>query len=117
MKTLGAITDHIYNQYNSPFNRLNITFNLDISDRTLPLTHPDKLSAAIKLYFDFIIKNHPGCEITISAQANQIVIKDNNYFFSVDNLQHLNQELQKLIPHATLRTRIGFGATLTLPLI
>lgn len=116
MKNLGAIIDQLYNHYHPLFTRANITFNLDVSDPTLVPAHPAKLHSAVQLYLDFALKNHPGCEITLSNQAHQLVIKDSNYFFSIDTLNLLNQQLQKLIPGAHLRTRIGFGATLTLPL-
>lgn len=115
MLKVQTLVGKIFQTYQPIFVGANINFNLDL--KTTARTSQEKsLRSVIQLYLDFATQNHPGAEIVLSADNQQIIIRDSNFFFPNSSFSQLSADITKLIPNAKLQTRIGFGTTLVLPL-
>lgn len=113
MFRLSLIINEIYNKYLPLAEKSNISLNLDFCDPTQTIDTPESIQDDLEKHLNSLIKNHRNgdrSEIKLSVRKNAITITDNQTILSKTLCNLLSGE------HITVKSRIGFGTTVTIPL-
>ncbi len=121
---LSDIIDPIYHEYAIKLERSGHTLDLDIMRRHHQIENYDKITKLLVSYFDFACTSNEKGNIVISMTAQKkntlTDLSPVEYYITIKDtsvLMNLEQREKFAILGAKIRSRLGFGTILQIPVV
>ena len=108
MYRLSFVIHEIYNKYLPLAEKAGISLNLDFPDPTLKTKEPSKVKAKLDKHVESALKRTISGEISINVYRGKIIVKDTGTVLSKPMIALIESE------HVHVKSRVGFGTTVTI---
>ncbi len=120
MQNISTIVAELYRTYAPKLTKINYHLDLDIADPSFKPAHPAAIKKACVMYFDFILRasraNHfrGKGNITLGIKQHQFYLKDSLTIMNTDEKAPFTALATTSHSNITVRSRLGYGTTLTI---
>ena len=109
MYRLSFVVNEIYNKYLPLAEKAGISLNLDFPDTTMKVDEPSKIKDDLDKHVGSAMGRAIKGEVSINVFSDRIVVKDTGTVLSKPMA-----EMLKLGERIEVKSRVGFGTTVTI---
>ena len=108
MVRISEIIETIYQKYLPIVKKLGVSLDIDFPDTTLTIRERDRVEKDLDKSLRSAVKRSRHGNITIVIRPGAIIVKDNGTVLSKRTCELISSE------HVSVKSRVGFGTTVTI---